>query len=138
MAERPSNEQRHERICAFNHVWVAWLFVTFCAWAVFVSWKSVDRPISPPTALELPFYILAVVVYTPAFFMILRCFQERFVISIAVVHTAMAVVSWFMPTLFNPVAHLLGRVFLVLWVLAFLMTLSMPVHALRKSPRLKS
>jgi hypothetical protein len=32
-------------------------------------------------------------VFTPAFFTILRGCQERFVISIAVVHTAMAVVS---------------------------------------------
>jgi len=43
----------------------------------------------------------------------------------------MAVVSWFVPSLFNPVAALAGRVFLVLWVIAFLMSLNMVVQSVR-------
>ena len=43
----------------------------------------------------------------------------------------MAVVSWFVPTLFNPVTGFVGRVFFALWVLAFLMSLSMPIQSLR-------
>lgn len=127
-----SNEQRHERFrCAFTHIRVAWVFVAYSAWAVFLSWKSLDKPISRPSLFELPFYILIVVVYAPIFWMVLRCFTERFVVGIATVQLAIAVVSWFLPTLLNPVTGLVRRAFLVLWSLAFVMSLNMPVQSVR-------
>ena len=132
MPEKLSNEQRHERFwCGFTHIRVAWFFVAFCALMVFSSWRALDKPISRPSITELPFYILMVAFYAPVFLMVFRCFSERFVVGIAAVHTAMAVVSWFVPTLFNSVTHLVGRVFFALWALAFLMTLNMPVQSIR-------
>jgi hypothetical protein len=130
--EKLSNEQRHERFwCAFTHVPVAWFFVALCAFEVFSSWRALEKPISGPNLFQLPFYILVVVFYTPVFFLVLRCFAERFVIGIAALHIAMAVLSWFVPGFLDPHAGLVGRIFLVMWVLAFLMSLSMPVQALR-------
>ena len=132
MPEKLSNEQRHERYwCAFTHIRVAWAFIAFCAWAVFLSWKGLDKPIPRPSLFELPFYILVVVVYAPIFWMVLRCFTERFVGGIVTVDMAIAVVSWFLPTLFNPVAGLVRRAFFVLWTLAFLMSLNMAVQSVR-------
>ena len=52
-------------------------------------------------------------------------------VGIATVHMAIAVVSWFLPTLLNPVAGLVRRAFFVLWGLAFLMSLNMPVQSVR-------
>ena len=133
MPEKISNEQQHERFwCAFTHTRVAWFFVVFCGLEVFLSWKGLDKPFSRPSLVEIPFYILVVAVYAPIFWMNLRCFAERFVIGVATVHMAIAVVSWFVPTLLNPVAGLVRRAFLVLWTLAFLMSLSMPVQSVRR------
>jgi FlaA1/EpsC-like NDP-sugar epimerase len=132
MPEKISNEQQHERIwCAFTHTRVAWFFVVFCGLEVFLSWKYLDKPPSRPNLVEIPFHILVVTVYAPIFWMVLRCFAERFVIAIAAVHTAITVVSWFLPTLLNPVAGLFRRAFLVLWGLAFLMSLNMPIQSVR-------
>jgi len=132
MPEKISNEQQHERFwCAFTHTRVAWFFVVFCGWEVFLSWKGLDKPFSRPSLVEIPFYILVVAVCAPMLWMILRCFTERFVIAIATVHTAITVVSWFLPTLLNPVEGLFRRAFLVLWGLAFLMSLNMPIQSVR-------
>src|SRR3981081_2961841 len=115
MREKLSNEQRHERFwCAFTHIWVAWIFVAYCAWAAFLNWKILEKPISGfsrPGVIELPFYILIVVVYVPIFWMILRGFLERFVVVLAAARIAIAVVAWFAPTLLNPLAALVNRVF---------------------------
>src|ERR1700733_11657436 len=132
MAEKLSNEQKHQRIwCAFTHIRIAWIFVAYCAWEVFLNWRGLDKPISRPSPVELPFYILIVLIYAPIFWKVLRCFTGRFVIGIATVHMAMTVVSGFMPTLFDPVAGLVRRAFFVLWVLAFIMSLKMPVQSVR-------
>ena len=137
MPEKLSNDQKHQRSwCAFTHIRIAWIFVGFCAVEVFLSWKSLDKPISRPSLVELPFYILIVLVYAPIFWMVLRCFTERFVIGIATVHMAIAVFSWFVPSLFapslfNPVTISIRRTFLVLWIVAFLLSLNMPVQAVR-------
>jgi hypothetical protein len=132
MPEKISNEQQHERSwCAFTHPRVAWFFVVFCGWEVFLSWKGLDKPSSRLSLVEIPFYILVVAVYAPMLWMVLRCFTERFVIAIATVHTAITVVSWFLPTLLNPVAGLFRKAFLVLWGLAFLMSLNMPIQSVR-------
>ena len=91
-----------------------------------------DKPISAPDLSHLPFYILVVVFYTPAFFwVLLRCFSERFLMSIGVLHIAMAAVSWFLPGFFDTNMRWISRSFLGLWLLAFLLTLRMPFHALR-------
>ncbi len=129
--QRLFNEERHERLCAFTHVKVGWFFVAYSVLNVFSSWRGLEKPILAPNLFELPFYVLVVVFYTPAFFLVFRCFTERFVIGIAPLHIAMAVVSWFVPGFFDPHARLVGRIFLVLWILAFLVSLSMPVRALR-------
>jgi len=63
--------------------------------------------------------------------MIFRCFTERFVIAVGTVDLAIAVVSWLLPTLLNPVAGLFRWAFLVLWGLAFLMSLNMPIQSVR-------
>ncbi len=133
MAERLSKEQRHERYCcAFTHVKVAWFFVVFSGYELFLSWRALERPISTPSLFELPFYILVVVFYTPAFFQVLlRCFAERFVMGVAVLHIAMAATSWFLPGFFDPHTGLVSRSFLGLWLLAFLLSLRVPFQALR-------
>lgn len=132
MPEKLSSEQQHERIwCAFTHTRVAWFFVVFCGLEVFLSWKDLDKLSPRPSLVEIAFHILVVTVYAPIFWMVLRCFTERFVIAIAAVHTAITVISWFLPTLLNPVAGLFSRAFLVLWGLAFLLSLNMPIQSVR-------
>jgi hypothetical protein len=132
MPEKISKEQQHERFwCAFTHTRVALFFVVFCGWEVFLCWKGLDKPFSRPSLFEIPFYILVVAVYAPIFWMIFRCFTERFVIAVGTVDLAIAVVSWLLPTLLNPVAGLFRRAFLVLWGLAFLMSLNMPIQSVR-------
>jgi len=132
MPEKLSNEQLHERFwCAFTHTRVAWFFVVFCGWEVFLSWKSLDRPFSRPSLFEIPLYILIVPVCAPILWTVLRCFTERSVIAIGTVRAAFTVVSWLLPTLLNPVAGLFRRAFLVLWGFAFLMSLNMPIQSVR-------
>jgi hypothetical protein len=123
---------KHERLCAFTHPRVAWFFVALCALEVYSSWKALGRPISrPPDLFELLFYMLVVIVYAPIFLMIFRCFTERFVIAIATVHMAMAVVSWFAHGLFNPFTDLISWVFFALWITAPVLSLNMPIQAVR-------
>ena len=132
MSEKLSNEQKHERLwCAFTHIRIAWIFVAYCAWEVFLGWKGLDKPISRPSHVELPFYVLIVLVYAPIFWKVLRCFTERFVIGIATLHMAITVFSGFMPTLLDPVAGLVRRAFFVPWVLAFITSLNMPIQSVR-------
>src|SRR5579863_6397871 len=137
MPEKLSNEQKHERIyCAFTHRRIAWSFVALCAVEVFVSWRGLDKPIARPSLFELSFYILLVAVYAPMSIMVLRCFSERFVVGVCTAVFVKAVAYFFAPILFNPVTGLVGRAFLVLWVLAFLVSLNMLVQALR-NPRIE-
>ena len=82
-----------------------------------------ENPISAPDLFQLPFYILVVVFYTPVFFLVLRCLAERFVIGIAALHIAVAVVSWFLPGFLDRHTGLVGRIFLALWVIGFLLSL---------------
>jgi hypothetical protein len=137
MAEKLSNEQKHQRSwCAFTHIRIAWIFVGFCAVEVFLSWKDLDKPISRPNLVELPFYILIVLVYAPIFWMVLRCFAERFVIGIAAAHMAISIVSWSVPSLFvaslyNPMTVLVRRTFFGLWIVAFFLSLRMPLQSAR-------
>ena len=137
MPETLTNEQRHERFwCGFTHIRVAWAFVAFSGWAVFLNWRNLDKPISRPDTIELAFYVLFVMVYAPIFWMVLRCFTERLVIGIATVHMAITVFSRFVPSLivpslFNPVTVSIHWAFLILWTIAFLFSLNMPVQAVR-------
>jgi hypothetical protein len=132
MSAKLSNEQRHERLCAFTHVRVAWFFVALCALQVYSSWKALGRPISRPASLfDLFFYVLVVVVYAPIFLMIFRCFSERFIIVIATVHIAMAVVSWFATGLFGPFTDLISWAFFALWITALVLSLNMLIQAIR-------
>jgi hypothetical protein len=137
MPEKLTNEQRHERFwCGFTHIRAAWIFVAFCGLEVFMNWRDLDKPISRPDIIELPFYVLIVVVYAPIFWMVLRCFTERLVIGIATAHMAITVFSrfaprLFVPSLFNPVTVSIHRAFLILWIIAFLVSLNMPVQAVR-------
>jgi hypothetical protein len=137
MPEKLTNDQKHERSwCGFTHLRVAWVFVAFCGWAVFLNWRDLDKPLSRPDVIELLFYVLFVVVYAPILWMVLRCFTERFVIGIATVHMAITIFSWFVPSLFvsslfNPITESIRRAFLALWIVAFLLSLNMPVQAVR-------
>jgi hypothetical protein len=132
MPAKLSNELRHERLCAFTHARVAWFFVALCALEVYSSWKALGRPISRPASLfDLLFYILVVVVYAPIFLMIFRCFSERFIIAVATVHIAMAVVSWFAPGLFRPYTNFIGWAFVALWIAGLVLSLNMPIQAIR-------
>lgn len=137
MPEKLTNVQKHERFwCGFTHIRVAWVFVVFCGWSVFLNWRGLDKPFSRPDVVELLFYVLFVVVYAPILWKVLRCFTERFVIGIATVHTAITIFSWFVPrlfvpSLFNPATMSVRRAFLVLWIIAFLLSLNMPVQAVR-------
>jgi hypothetical protein len=131
MAAKLSNRQRHERFCAYTHVRVAWFFVAFCALEVYSSWKAVDRPIVRPSPFNLVFYSLIVVAYAPIFLMIFRCFAERFVIAIATAHMTMAVISGFGPGLFDPLTHVISWCFFALWIIALILSMRMPIHAIR-------
>src|SRR5579862_5681247 len=101
MPEKLTSAQKHGRFwCGFTHIRVAWVFVAFCGWSVFLNWRGLDKPFQRPEAIVLPFYVLILVVYVPILWMILRCFTERFVVGIAAGHMAIAVFSWFVPSLF--------------------------------------
>src|ERR1700722_14003452 len=132
MPEKLTNEQRHERIwCGFTHIRVALAFVAFCGLAVFLNWRELDKPISRPNTSALVFYVLFAMGYAPIFWMVLRGFTERLVIGIATVHMAITVFSRFGPSLFNPVTMSIHRAFLILWIIACLFSLNMPVQAVR-------
>jgi len=132
VGEKIPPEQMHERLlCGFTHVRVAIGFVVFCGWILFLDWKNLDRPVSQPGLIDVLFYILVIAVYVPLLMRMFRCFSERFVIGLSSVHMAMAIVSHFVPGMFDPVEGLVGRIFLVLGVLAFLMSANMLVQAVR-------
>jgi hypothetical protein len=132
MPEKLSNNQKHERMyCAYTHWRIALSFATLCALEVFVTWKSLDKPVLRDGLFELSYYILLIVVCAPMLMTVLRCFSERFVIGVGTLVLAKAVVSWFAPTFFNPVMGLVERAFLVLWAIALVMSLNMIVQAVR-------
>jgi hypothetical protein len=137
MPKKLTSAQKHERFwCGFTHIRVAWVFVVCCGWSVFLSWRELDKPFSRPNVIEFPFYVLIAGVYAPILWMRLRCFAERLVIGIVAVRMAIAIFSWFVPrlfapSLFNPATVLLRRTFLILWIVAFLLSLAMPIQAVR-------
>src|SRR5215469_6141604 len=59
------------------------------------------------------------------------CFAERFVIAIATAHMTMAVISGFGPGLFNPLTHVTSWSFFALWIIALILSMRMPIHAIR-------
>jgi hypothetical protein len=131
MVTKLSSRQRHERFCAFTHVRVALFFVAFSALEVYSSWNAVDKPFVRPSPFNLVFYSLVVVAYAPVFLMIFRCFAERFVISIATGHMTMAVISGFIPGLFDPLTQVISRSFFALWIIGLILSMRMPIHAIR-------
>src|SRR4029077_20860950 len=84
-----------------------------------------------PSTFNLVFYTLVVVAYAPIFLMIFRCFAERFVIVIATAHMTMTVISAFVPGLFDPFTHVISLSFFALWIIALILSLRMPIHAIR-------
>jgi hypothetical protein len=128
MAHKQTKEEVHAHFCAVRNWRTALLFAACCALLVIVSWKTTGKAPSKHSYFDIPFNVLTILILGrwPVVF---RCFRERFVLGLVLVSQVKWLVSWFVPTL--GVAVLARQMFRVLWVLAFLMSLSMLVQSAR-------
>jgi hypothetical protein len=128
------DEEAHARICAVKNVRSAAFLVGFFALEVFLSWRALGKPFLEHSLYDLLFRIVLWFVLFPALLNISRCAPERFILSIVVIRFVSGWVIEFAPNLVGPVAGLIRQCNLVLWVLAFLTSLTLLVSSL-SSPK---
>jgi len=132
-----TSEQFHARLCAVGNRRTALLFATACAVLVIASWRTLAlyKAASRPDYFVIPFNLLTIFIFG-RLIVLFKCLRERFVFGLALIGQLRWLASWFAPALRNP-APWLRRLEFVLWVLAFLMSLSMVVQAVR-NPRIEA
>jgi hypothetical protein len=107
--------------------------VGFFALEAFLSWRALGKPFLEHNLYDLFFQIfLWVVVLFPVLVNISRCVPERFILGIVIFRFVTGWVIEFAPNLVEPVAGLVRQCNLVLWSLAFLISVTMLVSSLSK------
>jgi hypothetical protein len=73
----------------------------------------------------------ALIAWCATLLVIFTCLRERLVLGLFTIRIVIGLISRFVPSLINPVAGPVRYAFLVLWILASLVTLSMFIDAVR-------
>jgi hypothetical protein len=123
--------ESHARFCALRNVRSALFLVGFFTLEGFLSWRALGKPFLEHNLYDLFFQIfLWVVVLFPVLVNISRCVPERFILGIVMFRFVTGWVVEFAPNLVEPVAGLVRQCTLVLWILAFLISVTMLVSSL--------
>jgi hypothetical protein len=130
ISQGESGEEIHARICAVRNVRSALFLVGFFTLEVFQSWRALGKPFLQHNLYDLLFRIVLLTVAFPVLLKISRCVPERFILGILTIRFVTGWVIEFAPNLVEPVASLVRQCNLVLWILAFLTSLTMLVSSL--------
>jgi hypothetical protein len=122
--------EMHARICAVRNVRIALFLVGFFTLEVFLSWKALGKPFLDHNLYDLIFRIVLLIAVFPVLLNICRCVPERFILGIVTIRFVTGWVIELAPNLVEPVAGLVRQCNLMLWILAFLTSLTMLVSSL--------
>jgi hypothetical protein len=122
----------HQRYCALRNRKASLIFFAYCLFEVLIRWHSLGRgqEIEPRSVI---FYIavVAVIAALGDLVVALKCFRERLVLAIAIVSFVFVLLKGVLHSLITAVGGTVGRVFLIVWIIAMLVSLSMVVSAYR-------
>lgn len=136
LSQGRSDEEIHAHYCANRKVGSALVVVAFCALEVFLSWRLLGREFSAYRVNGLLADLILIGVGV-RLILIFRCLRERIVIGVAIVRGFVGLISMAIPNLLNPFAGTVRFGIVSLWVLAFLVGLSMLVDSVR-APKLNA
>src|SRR5712692_7238485 len=124
MPQGEPEEGIHARICAVRNVRSAVFLVGFFAVELFLSWRALGKPFVEHNLYDLLFRIVLSIVLFPILWKICRCVPERFLLGIVMIRFVTGWVFEYAPNLVDPFAGLIRQCNLVLWILAFLTSLT--------------
>lgn len=119
----------HERLCPNRNLPMALIVVAFCGMELVLSWRSLGR--SSPIEHDKLFFlgpVIAIAVLA-MLFVEFRCIRERLVLALAMIRLATGLVSTLAPGFVNPTSKLVRGSYLLLWVIATVISMSMLVSA---------
>jgi hypothetical protein len=126
MIQSRSNEEAHARYCAIKRTRIALCFVAVCLLMLYLNWRDLGKPYSRASTYDL-FWEVVSIAACYELLMVFRCLRERIVVGLLMLIAIRVVVSRFVPALQNEFASPLRYIFLMLWTLALLTSLSMVV-----------
>ena len=124
------DEEIHERNCPVRNPRGALFLVGFFTLEVFLSWRALGKPFPEHNLYDLLFRIVLCIAFFPFLLKASRCVPERFILGIVMFRFVTGWVIEFAPNIVEPVAGLVRQCNLVLWILAFLTSLTMLVSSL--------
>ena len=128
-----SDEKSHELICAGRNVRIALFLVGFFALQIFLSWRVLGRPFIEHSLYGLLFRIFLSILVFPVLLDFVRCVPERFILAIVTIRIVTGWVVEFAPNIFESAAGLIRQANLLLWVLAFLVSIPMLISSISRS-----
>jgi hypothetical protein len=119
----------HERLCANRNLPMALIVVVFCGMELVLSWRSLGR--SSPVEHDKLFFLGPVIgiAVLAMLFAEFKCIRERLVLALAMIRFATGLVSNLAPGLVNPTSKLLKGSYLLLWIIATVISISMLVSS---------
>jgi hypothetical protein len=129
---RAASTRLHGLSCANRSPGTAWLFIAFCGIEALACWRSLAKPRQlHPGAFFVFFQVYALLV-TVFLFAALKCVRERLVLGLALVDCVGALSFEFAPGLASFTAGMPNWINLALWLIAFVVSVSMLASASRK------
>ncbi len=121
----------HGRFCALRHRTQALYFLLPCLALAVVSWRSLDRPFATQGLFTLVFGHVTALMFLTYLMLLLKCFRERLVISLAMIQSLVGLLRGLFPGFTALSTSFTGWVCFLLWVLACVVSLSMLLSTLR-------
>ena len=122
--------EMHARICPVRNIRIAVFLAGFFTLEIFLSWRALGKPFLEHNLFDLLFRIVIFSALFPVLLKISRCVPERIILGIIMIRFVTGWAIEFAPNLVEPVADLVRQCNLVLWILAFLISLTMLVSSL--------
>jgi hypothetical protein len=132
LSRAPSDEKSHELICAGRNVRIALFLVGFFALQIFLSWRVLGRPFSEHSLYALLFRIFLSILVFPVLLDLFKCVPERFILAIVTIRIVTGWAVEFAPNSFQSAAGSIRQANLLLWVLAFLVSIAMLISSLSR------
>jgi len=128
MSQNKPDNEFHAKNCATRNLGVALIFVAICGWILYLNWRDLNKPYREPSLYALFLYILSIIV-SYQMLQIFSCLREQLVIALNLLIGFRGVVMKIIPNVLIHLVFPLRLTFLVLWVFALLVSLTMIVSA---------
>lgn len=124
----------HLRVCANRHTKISLLFVAFCVMETLLVWRPL---VNSETADRGAVFVLGLAVTIAVLTQMLRLFRcprERIILGLAIASFGISLISAIAPSLMLKFEPFVAHADLALWVIAFVLSLSMLVSSLSRKP----